>query len=260
MIVRLLILVLIMLVDIGIQHVVGTVYIYADQGTSQESLQHLKYTLTNRTPYYFKTQTINANEVIAGVWRKNAIAFFMPGGADLPYKKLLDGPGNQQIVEYVRAGGVYVGICAGAYYAAQHVEFAKGSELEVIGSRELAFFQGSAVGPILAPYDYRTNSGARVAKLIFNDQQIGMAYFNGGPYFKGNIAGEVIAHYADNNLPAIIQISVGKGKAILSGVHWEYQANLLNKKDEYIKPLLSDMYSDITLKTRKRLLRKILRQ
>ncbi|MEW5299670.1 MAG: hypothetical protein WDW36_002662 [Sanguina aurantia] len=70
----------------------------------------------------------------------------MPGGADLPYCRLLNGQGNNMITEYVKGGGSYLGLCAGAYYGCSSVEFEPGSSMEVSGDRELAFFPGVAVG------------------------------------------------------------------------------------------------------------------
>ena len=50
--------------------------------------------------------------------------------------------------EYVNGGGSYLGLCAGAYYACARVEFEMGSELEVVGERELAFFPGIGRGSV----------------------------------------------------------------------------------------------------------------
>lgn len=41
----------------------------------------------------------------------------IPGGRDLPYCRDLNGYINDRIIRYVKEGGVYMGICAGAYYA-----------------------------------------------------------------------------------------------------------------------------------------------
>jgi glutamine amidotransferase-like uncharacterized protein len=55
-----------------------------------------------------------------------------------------------RLVEYVRAGGAYLGLCAGAYYACSRVEFEPGGPLEVVGNRELGFFPGVAAGAAYA--------------------------------------------------------------------------------------------------------------
>ena len=103
-------------------------------------------------------KTINAKNVIEGKWTKKAVLFIMPGGADLPYLKKLNGPGNKIIKDFVTHGGAYLGICAGSYYGASYVEFDKGGKLEVLGNRELAFFEGKAIGPLSS--NNKCNSGA----------------------------------------------------------------------------------------------------
>jgi hypothetical protein len=52
--------------------------------------------------------------------------------------------------EYVSAGGAYLGLCAGAYYACSRVEFEPGGPLQVRGDRELGFFPGVAAGAAYA--------------------------------------------------------------------------------------------------------------
>ena len=158
--------------------------------------------------------------------------FVLPGGADIPYTKWLNGKGNEKIRTYVEKGGSFLGICAGSYYAGNFVEFALGTPLEVKGVRELAFFPGTVKGPILAPYDYETSSGVRAAKISwkggapFKTNSTFVVYYNGGGYFAEAAREEhtkILASYSlGNDFPAIIEIQVGKGKAILSGVHFEY--------------------------------------
>jgi len=172
----------------------------------------------------------------------------MPGGADLPYCQYLNGQGNQKIADFVAKGGGYLGICAGAYYAGNFVEFAEGTEMEVVGARELSFFPGIVRGPMLAPYDYATNSGCRAAKVKWcGDATFYTTYFNGGGYFVDagrNPNVTVLANYCEgNDLPAIIECKVRSGKAILSGVHIEYDPFQLDATDPYyalIIPTLSE--------------------
>lgn len=188
-------------------------------------------------------QWVTANDLI----KKDSLtpdvtAFFMPGGADLYYCERLNGAANRKIRAYVEQGGTYMGICAGAYYAATHIEWLKGTYDEISEDRELAFFDGKAVGPI---GDYVTMIGDRridaaTAQLSHDGDTLSTFYW-GGPLFVGkttlpdNI--DVIAYYT--NLPekpaAIIEIPTGKGKIILSSPHIEYTpqdvAALHYKKD-----------------------------
>lgn len=146
------------------------------------------------------------------------------------------------IKQYVREGGSYLGLCAGGYYGASYVEFDKGGSLEVLGDRELKFFEGKAVGPILAPYDYKTNSGSRAAKLVVWGESMPntKVYYNGGAYFhhaERYQNTEIVAWY-ESHKAAIIKIRYGKGNVILSGVHFEYDPALLDNKDPYLKKII----------------------
>lgn len=221
-----------------------TVYVYQDEGVSKDSSKQTILSFQRLIKKYAVT-TINAQKVKEGVWTKNAILFVMPGGADLPYVRKLNGKGNEVIKKYVTNGGSFLGICAGAYYGSSYVEFDKNGPLEVLGSRELSFFKGGAIGPILAPYDYKTQSGSRAATIhtTLPDVTKTIVFYNGGGFFKNAEQypnTKVIATY-ENNLPAIILINYGKGKVLLSGVHFEYAPSLLNSKDQHIQKIIEPL-------------------
>lgn len=222
------------------------IYIYNDIGVSDESISETIATFKQFTKY--KVKTINGKEVKNGMWTSNAALFVMPGGADLPYAEKLNGKGNEIIKKYVRDGGMFLGICAGSYYASSYVEFDKGGKLEVVGERELGLFPGKTIGPILAPYDYKTKSGARAANIIttFDDIPQATVFYNGGGYFEdaekySNT--QVLATYK-NNLPAIIMVDYGYGKALLSGLHFEYNPYNLNLNDENLKSICTDLIKE----------------
>jgi len=223
----------------------NTVYVYHDAGVSEESFLQTMHSLKSELTANYYIVPINAQTVIKNNWTKNAALFVMPGGADLPYMEKLKNIGNKNISNYVKNGGAYLGICAGSYYGASYVEFDKNGKLEVIGKRELAFFPGKAIGPVLAPYDYKSNSGVRAATqyLQFNPMKKTVVYYNGGGYFENanhysNVT--VLANYA-NHLPSIIYIPYEKGRVILSGVHVEYDAALLDKHDVYLKKIIPQL-------------------
>lgn len=266
------------------------IYVYNDQGVSAEALEHTIYTLetfaasvinknNNKKNLKIIIKTINAADIKSGFWQSKATLLIMPGGADILYVKKLNGAGNAAIKNYVENGGAYLGICAGAYYGSAFIEFDAGGSLEVIGARELKFFPGKARGPLLAKYDYKSNSGARAASVnisitnldikraeIIHEKNINL-FFNGGPYFENassfpNVS--ILGYYNHSpqlkenegknqeefqefkeefkaNFPAIIYISYGKGKVILSGLHFEYSEELLAKRalsDGFLKSIL----------------------
>ena len=146
----------------------------------------------------------------------------MPGGADLGYVKKLNGAGNEQIKEYVESGGRYLGICAGAYYASKYLRFK--DKFEVKGSRELEFFPGTSFGPTYKGFSPTVRSGAQAIKVIHELGEFPV-YYNGGGSFanahKFNTI-KILAKY-DTQDAAIVLSDVGLGKALLSGVHFEYQ-------------------------------------
>lgn len=156
-----------------------------------------------------------------------------PGGRDLPYQQALQGSYNQSIVEFVQGGGKFLGICAGAYFGSQSIVFERGGPLEIIQDRELVFFPGVAEGPIygLGKFAYDSPSGVQMAKLRLPAiTKTISAYYNGGCAFIGAADKqgiEVLAHYSDieGNPAAVIKARPGKGIAILSGVHPEYDSS-----------------------------------
>lgn len=223
-----------------------SVYIYHGPGTSNESVMQTAYTLGRYLSINYKIKTLQHDHVISGDWIKDAALFLMPGGADLPYVANLTPVGNRIIKAYIESGGSFLGICAGAYYASNYVEFALGTELEVKGERELSLFPGTVKGPCLKPYDYRTNSGACAAEIqLAADGSKLKVFYNGGGFFVGAESMreiEKIARYTQDgneNEAAIIRFMYGKGRVILSGVHPEYDPEFLDSKDIFFKPIAS---------------------
>ena len=72
-------------------------------------------------------ETLGTAPLLRGGWEARCELLVFPGGADLPYCKALNGEGNRLIGEYVRGGGAYLGLCAGAYYASATVDFEAGT-------------------------------------------------------------------------------------------------------------------------------------
>lgn len=197
------------------------IFIYGDEGTSNDSVAALEQYFSSRFP----TRCVTARDLQDPQWITSTRLFVMPGGRSLPFYASLGEKGNQQIMDFVSQGGCYLGLCAGAYYAAEKTLFALDSPLELQLQGPLNFFKGNAVGPVFAAdyFAYQSELGARVVSVDYQ-HTIYPVYFNGGCYFEFTASCEntkVLATYADNQLPAIIQSRVGLGKAILSGVHPE---------------------------------------
>ena len=240
----------------------ATIYVYDDEGVSPESHQQVLYTLRAQVGEQHTIQTLSAAEVIEGAWTQSAVLFVMPGGADLPYAAKLNGRGNDVIKAYVHGGGFYLGLCAGGYYGSSYVEFDRGGLLEVLGTRELGFFPGHAIGPALAQYDYQNDSGARAGDIrvtLDGSEQNLFLFFNGGAYFRDAASFPdvtVLGWYETLGQAAIVKIKHGDGTVILSGVHFEYDEDLFCEDNFFIQKLLPSLKS--TAVERKGLMKKVL--
>lgn len=229
-----------------------TVFIYNGPGVSKESLHQIELAVRKELSGICNVEQIDSVQVLVDSWEERAALFILPGGADIPYTQVLNGQGNQKIKNYVATGGSFLGICAGGYYAGGFVDFAKDTPLEVQGERELVFFPGVVRGPVLAPYDYRSQSGARAAHLTWAAEEgfakgdLFTVFYNGGGYFVGASEYQdvtVLAYY-DDMLPAIIECRIGLGTAVLSGAHFEYNPLLLDSQDLYLEKVLPAIIQD----------------
>lgn len=137
--------------------------------------------------------------------------------------------------------------------------------MEVKGERFLNFFKGKACGPINQPYIYsqkpeelHLNSLCATIKLTYEEERF-YTYLNGGNYFLSNTdAAEdfvVLANYENfnthgngkimerlENKSAIVKIEVGLGRCLLSGVHFEFEANDFEFIEEDFKDNLISNY------------------
>lgn len=202
--------------------------IYSDSGVGERSPFECSRTLTRLFPKSV-LETISAEQTKSLTWHSITTMFVMPGGRDLPYCEKLNGAGTESIKTFVSNGGRYLGICAGAYFACERVEFECGTKNEVIGNRELKFFSGSAIGSALTPGadSYEREVSAKLARVSTAGNGSIEVYFDGGCFFRGDDPNaEVLSRYLDlpGAPPAAIVCRVGRGKALLSGIHSEFGA------------------------------------
>lgn len=192
---------------------------------------------------------LDTSSLLSGNWCPSALCLVMPGGADLPYCRLLNGHGNSIIKSYVENGGSYLGLCAGAYYACARVEFEQGTALQVIGDRELAFFPGVALGSLYSGFTYKSEHGAHAVPLKYRSSSNNnnnsnsktwvdcVDYINGGPKFVPYINNnynksvyETLAVYPEkSNALAAVRCTVGEGLAVLCATHPELDAIWLSE-------------------------------
>ncbi|TLD06229.1 uncharacterized protein PgNI_08915 [Pyricularia grisea] len=248
------------------------VLVYTGSGTTTESVKHAVYTLRRLLAPNYAVSTIDENALLKEPWGPTCAMVVFPGGADLKYCQVLNGSGNDSISTFVRRGGRYLGFCAGGYYGSGRCEFEVGSKegMEVIGSRELAFFPGTCRGSAFKGFKYHSEAGARAVKLRINRSEFAdqataglpdtfRSYYNGGGVFVDAEAMKsqnihVLAEYAEDldvdggsGKAAIIHVQVKDGHVILTGPHPEFDQAQLNAPRPEVKgydKLILDLEAD----------------
>jgi len=222
------------------------IIVYVDKGVDGVSLKHTVKSLqqevdTARHPLV----RMDATKLKEENWEKETALIVFPGGRDIYYHEALDGKGTDKIRAFVEGGGKYLGLCAGAYLAAESIEFEKGGSLEVCGKRSLMFYPGVAEGPAYGKNKYRYDGlqGIEAAHVSWKEKSRFHAYFNGGCRFLN--AGDypnvkILGSYLEleDDPAAVVLCQVGKGLAALSGVHLEYGATVLHRNNPYIERIL----------------------
>lgn len=226
----------------------GQLVVYSDEGVSGVSLKHLLRSLQQEIdPQFHTIRRMDAKEIQSVDWEEETDALFVPGGRDVFYHKNLFPRGIKRIKDFVEHGGKYFGLCAGAYFACDSIEFEKGGELEVCAERFLKFYPGVAKGPALGPNKYRIDSehGAEATTMSWKEESC-QTYFNGGCFFDHidkfpHIT--VLSRYlnVENTPPAMVECHVGKGLAVLSGVHIEYSSSLFTSSSPFYAQILSSL-------------------
>lgn len=213
------------------------VLVYDGPGASKKSLAYSLSTLKTLLLPHYTVQTITPKALANEPWAGNCALLVLPGGRDLPYVDAL-AKSNALIVKYVREGGAFLGLCAGAYYACSRVEWEVGTHQEVSGSRSLCFFNGVGRGCTYPGFKYEGEEGARATSLLVYNSQSNAEerydgiYYNGGGEFIGAETLEdttILAKYTEGDgagKAAGVFCRVEKGRALLWGTHPEYPLTL----------------------------------
>lgn len=227
----------------------SNVLVYSGPGVSSSALQHTLATLRRLLPSY-DVQAVDARALACDPWAATTALLVLPGGRDLPYvaelgeaRRQAHAPASaavradERMHAYVAAGGRFLGICAGAYYASGQVVFQRGTPLEVVGERPaLRFFPGECRGTAYPGFVYESDAGARLTRLALPDGSAWTCAYNGGGAFidadaYASQGVEVLARYppTDSALApgyagqaAALRCTVGDGVALLFGTHPEF--------------------------------------
>ena len=194
------------------------VRIYAGNGVARECIDDFHMAFAQ-----YNASTISAEELRSVQWMNTCKLLILPGGRDLPYCEDLHGKAVQNIRTFLDNGGAFIATCAGAYFASSRVEFAKGTDIEVIGERELSLFDGVSKGPYFKGFNYQKDTEMWL-NLNCYDNARREAFYHGGGYFETSALqsnATIIGSY-NEGMAAIIKVRhPNNGVSLLSHVHFE---------------------------------------
>jgi len=183
------------------------VYIYAGSGAIlagdvEDALKRLGI------PY----REVDEAAIHRGALRRGCRVLIVPGGYTAEIVSALGSRGLEEIRGFVEGGGLYIGICAGAYIAAEHVEV-----------------PGRPEGLGIINVTNRRVRGIGVVEISIIDpshplvegcpERIRIWYQN-GPHMTAGRGVEVVAVYDDGSA-AIVSAHYGEGLVILFSPHPE---------------------------------------
>lgn len=210
-------------------------YIYNGPGAGQTSVRALERSLL----CFGITRIVRVGwrelaSLVSRVRPHNALVC-VPGGRDAPLLDCLRPQTAHHIRQFVERGGTYLGICSGAYFASATLDFAPLTTLSISGERPLRFFKGTAQGPThdVAAFSYRQDATGRLVSVYAPSGDV-QAYTLGGCALvqsKKDCANadcldlSILARYgADvDHAPAARLVKVGRGRALLVGLHLEWE-------------------------------------
>jgi glutamine amidotransferase-like uncharacterized protein len=157
---------------------------------------------------------------------QNFRVIYFPGGDFSRYVSEINNIGLQHIKDFIGAGGGYIGICGGSYFACDRVNW-RGN----IYDYSLDLFNGIGYGPIeeIAPYIHyvMTIINIESSNPINQYEPISedVMYYGGAAfYLEGNQDINVIGTYDRyNNDMGIINFNYGSGRVVLIGPHPEFE-------------------------------------
>lgn len=190
--------------------------LYAGSGSWQENVEVTGYFLDH---YGFEWSSFDEMEAVSLDLEKHFDLLWFPGGFAAEYKNYINEHSN--IRNFVSDGGLFIGSCAGAYYASDILRW-QGTDYEY----PLKLFEGKGVGPLSGQIGWGETGMIELEKEHPVNQDFSVEkemYYFDGPYFEpyDSASVTVLARYQINSEPAIIAGDKGRGRYLLLGPHPE---------------------------------------
>ncbi|MGD9381282.1 MAG: BPL-N domain-containing protein [Candidatus Thorarchaeota archaeon] len=195
--------------------------------------------LSNMTEWMGCSFTTVRGQDIQGGCLDDYDLLMWPGGHYPAYWDEIGLEGKAEIQEFVSGGGGYLGICAGAYYAADYMVWMDDDaypppEYKVEGDElNLDLFPGVAWGPIFEIAE-RPEPGWAMTEINLVDQTHPITesmpnpmtmLYAGGPYLEpyDNASVSILGEYDVTGKPAMVACEYGDGRVFLIGPHGEIE-------------------------------------
>ncbi len=202
--------------------------IYADWGAFPEGIVAASLCFTRAG---LTVRPILAREINDGSFARKVRAIYMPGGWAAHYVRDISEKGAAHVRAFVEKGGGYIGICAGAYYAAREISWN--------GKRwpyDLDLFPGVPEGPLveIAPWPRYATTRVELAgghPVTGTSPGTRTMLYYGGPVLAPGEGADVtiLGRLPGSGKPVIVAFSRGKGRVFLSALHLEF--DLLSTRD-----------------------------
>ncbi len=177
--------------------------------------------------YGYQWSVINEEDLQGADLAELYDLIWFPGGFAAEYKYAAIN--HDSLVQFVNDGGMFIGSCAGAYYASAILSW-YGDDF----SYPLQLFPGKAVGPLSGQIGWGEIAELDLSEEFqFNSSFLAPlpVYYFDGPYFEpfednhseNELYDEftVLARYSINNQPAVVAGRNNQGKHLLFGPHPE---------------------------------------
>ncbi len=165
----------------------------------------------------YQVRLVDEHQLDAAVL-KDAELYVQPGGSDdiMDTLNVLSASQIQRIRDFVKRGGNYLGICAGAYLAGQYADQAEGSKAFALV--ELPEIDQEITGD---------NSAQLIPLRLPGEATARHVYYQAGPHFGTTLPGhgKALAYYAGSRHIAARISDYGKGRVGLIGPHYEADAS-----------------------------------
>lgn len=196
--------------------------VYSDLGADSFSVSQSLQSIQQMTK--LSVTKVDAREICQGALDESVALLAIPGGLARFYSQQLGVIGENNIKRYVANGGRCLGICAGAYYMFNSIDFAVGGEYEIRDKPGLGFFKQKMIGPFYGGYNPKDYHSAIPMVMNTPNGSISSLVLWGGVAV-GDIADiKVLASYRMRNYPAITVASYGNGMVAASSPHIEFSA------------------------------------